>query len=74
MKTLLGIITATLLLISNQAYAEAQHDKVPADTSEHFSLECKAPDSLLHIVIREGEIQDVKINLPNHVTADRNEQ
>jgi hypothetical protein len=73
MKTLLGIITATLLL-GSQAMAEAQHDKVPADTSENWWLECKAPDSLIHIVVHEGEIQDVKIDLPHHVTVDRNEQ
>jgi hypothetical protein len=70
----LAILVGVPTLFVESAYSEAQHDKVPADVSEHFRLECKSPDSLIHIVIQEGEIQDVKIDLPNHVTVDRNEQ
>ena len=70
----LAILVGVPTLFVESAYFEAQHDKVPADVSEHFRLECKSPDCLIHIVIQEGEIQDVKIDLPNHVTVDRNEQ
>src|ERR1700677_5085923 len=56
------------------AFAEAQHDKVPADPDDNFWLDCKAPDSIIHILVSSGEISDVKITLPNHKVVDRNEQ
>jgi hypothetical protein len=72
-KTVMGI--AGLMMMTGTAYAEAQHDKLEPHALENFSLVCKGSDaSVIHITVVKGEIGDVKIDLPNHTTADRNQQ
>lgn len=69
-------IAIALATASTTAFATIQADVVDANESENFKVECKTHDdgTIVHLVVRSGELEAAIHENKHHKTFDRNKQ
>ena len=68
-------IAIALATVSTTAFATSQTDVVDANESENFKVECNTNDgTIVHLVVRNGELDPPTHEIKNHKIYDRNKQ
>jgi hypothetical protein len=69
------VIAIVCAMVSTTVFATIQDDVVPANTSENLTVECQTSDgTIVHLVVRDGELDPPMHENKNHKIFDRNKQ